>query len=873
MICPVGLPVRRRLLRGTESVKRKFPIYIGLSLALLLILGVAQWFLRSPTVIEQVREPGAEALTQIYGTGDGSDGEPDVAAEQPVPAENSEARIGGQVVLPTGEPAVGAVVTLQAAAEEEPIAVQADGGGMFAFSDVTDGLHVVEASLTGYGPAVALGVRAGQTRLRLALESGRSVEGLVLHDGTPVPNAVVHLGGAGMFPQRAVVADASGRYAVSGLQPGTYHLLATAEGYGSGFGTEAIVDAAEGEAVRLDIDVQATPRTTIEIVDEQTGDPVATAVVSVSQRPLHVLALTTTAFGGLMQVSYLPRGDVFARVRSPGYLPWEGPLRISSSDATIRIPLARGATIRGRVTDEVGNPVPIVRLSAIVTTEEGAKWELREALFDDFHRLVRPDGTPFWMPSPVFRSDRDGTFTLSGLPAGAARVIASREGWGSAVSGVLELDINRDYEPLILKLVSPRRVRGRVEDAAGGAISGALVSVRPRGVPEWAATESIATSSTGVFEFGDLPGRVSLSVRHPDFASTEIELELPEAGLDDVIVRLSGAQHPAVSGRIFTRRGAPAVGALVWLMAGNSELPVCQATVSANGWFEATHCTSMPERLIASYSGHAPLVAELGNLEPRDWTMPLGGEIELLSRGHAVVVTVEPVRTLPPAHWPRPQVSLDSWSRDIVRNVAEGPYRVRCSAERYDDAFVDVTVAEGRRTEAACPTSSRMVEFTLAVVDPQGAPIPGAMVFVDRVDPPIRTMTSSRGTVTVRSRPGVWLDAEAMHERWGRGTLRFYAHYEPRTDPPRIVIDQPIAGEDPGPVLESLASWGVDAEESGRSLLVSAARPGTPAAGAGLRRLDYILWARPMGDFRFGIGVKRDGELLTFELVREPDVE
>lgn len=852
-------------------MSRRTTILIATLGLLVLLLIVVRALDKRPAAVNDIPEPGSEALSQIYGTPDTTDGTPDEGSSDTaeVVAPTASA-IAGQVVLPGREPAVGATVTATSTETTEVVELLTDSGGMFAFEDLPEGSYVIEASLPGYGPAIALGARAGQTQLRLALQSGREISGLVTHGEEPVPYAVVHVGGPGMFPQRSVVADSRGRFVLAGMRPGRYEMLTTGTGVGSGFGGRITIDDAAGESQRLDIPVFRAASNTIRVVDGVTKEPVVTAVVTLAEGPLHVLSLSMTARGGIAEIDYLPRGEYHLRVRSPGYLPFNGVVRMSGSDGDLVVELTSGATVRGRVTDAAGNAVQNAVLTAVITTPEGARWELRETLFDEFHRLVRPDGTPFWLPSVVYRSAPNGYFSLAGLPAGQARIVASRTGLATVASNELTLEHDTVYEPLNLVLPPGRRVRGRVEDGSGGAIAGAFVSVRPPTVPSWASPTGVTTPAVGVFDIGDLAEDVIISVRHPDFAPTELRVTIPPEGLDDLIIRLSGDQLPAVSGRLYTSRGRAAVGALIWLMAGETNLPACQATVGADGWFRATHCSSVPERLIASYAEHAPLIAEMAGDEPRDWTMPVGGEIEVLSRGTPVVASIEPRFALPTAHWARPEITLDSWSREIIEHVAAGSYRVTCRADGFDDGYVDITVVDGQRIEAACPTASRLVEFPIVVVDPQGAPISGAVVFVDRTDPPLRAVTDDRGRVTVRSRPGLWLNGEAMHEHWGHGFTQFYAHYEEQTTPPTIRIDQPIGGDDPDAMVGALREWGVRVAPDGNSMLVDEIDDATPAAGVGLRRFDRLLWARPMSDFRLSIGARRDGELLTFELVREP---
>jgi protocatechuate 3,4-dioxygenase beta subunit len=828
---------------------------------------------RAPAGIAGLADaPGSEALEQMYGSSDVGAGSGQSGVVPSADATPTVGTILGQVVLPSGEPAIGARVSAISPLSDGRYDTEVDAGGLFALQGLPDELFIVEAIRDGYGPAIAVGVATGGAPLRLTLQTGRDVEGLVLLRGEPVPHAVVHVGGPGLFPQRSVVADSRGQFRVSGLREGRYEVAVTAPGLGSGFGGAlAIDDTAATSAIRLDLPVYRAATTTIRVSDRVTGEPLPFGVVTLADGPLHVLSLHAPIEVGEAVVDVLPRGEYFLRIRAPGYLPYQGRLFVGNEDEVLDVRLSQGATLSGVVRDPAGNPVPHARMTAVVETPEGGRWELRRSLFDDFHRLVRPDGTPFWLPSIVFATDERGAYQITGIPRGTARIMVEAAGFAPGVSAPIEVDTDQTYPGLDFSLEVERRIRGRVEHEGGGAVEGAVVTVRPPLLPNWVGGEGVTTARNGQFVFSGIGAQVVVRVDHPDFSTTEVELTVPAEGLDDVIVRLRGEQLPSVSGRLFTARGAAAVGAKVWLMSGVSEVPACRATVGADGWFRATHCTAAPDRILASAPGHAPLSAELGgDTEPRDWELPLGGELALVSQRAPVFVSVEPDATLPRAHWPRPELGLDRWSRHIVEHVPAGTYIVTCQAEGFDDAVFEVSVSAGRRTEAACPGMQRLVSTPIYVIDSEGAPVAGALVMIDGVEPPVRELTNERGAIYFETRPGRWLVAEALHEDWGRGSLPFQSPAEAPSEPFRVRLEQGIAGEDVDGFLAQLQTWGIDAVVDGRSVLVDTVRAGTPAAGIGLRRFDKLLWARPVSDFRFTVGVRRGGELLSFEAVREP---
>ena len=860
---------QRKLSRG-----KRIALVLGLSALTALV--VATLMVRSCASdyrpLEE-RALGQDELVQALGreaadVGRDSEGQ---AHEEDVPEEPVNV-IHGVVLRPTGEPAAGALVTAQATDSETLFEAIADVAGQFTFDALPEGLYLVEASLEGFGPAVAIGLRPPVQRVQLTLQGGRELFGLVLQGADPVPGALLRIGAPGVFPPRSARSDAAGRVRFSGLRPGRYEWVATAEGRGSGFGGTFVVDDASASAqeLRVEFPLQRAPTMRLRVVGGSERVPVEGAVLSVSAQALHVVAVHSVLQASETEIDWLPRGTYHARVRAPGYLPWEGPLMVGAA-AEREIVLARGARVEGVVVTQAQRPVPGVQLTAYVETPEGARWELRRSLFEDFHRLVRTDGTHAWTPSFGYVSRRDGTYALGGLPTGTVRVVAEHPDFAPAVSRPVTLLPNQVYEPLRLVLEPGRALRGRVEDGRGGAISRAQVSWRPRAVPPWAGRDALLTGSAGTFTLEGLPAAVTLSVRHPDFRGVEVDLDLPPEGRDQFIIQLGGEETVIVRGRVFTERGEAAAGATVWLMRGESELPVCRASVDGSGWFEAGPCTAQPERIIIAAPNHAPLIADLGGrTEEREWRLRRGGEIEIVTQRTPVVVHVRSVATIPRALWPAPSLDLDRWKRHRLPFIAPGTYVVECQAEGFGSRDVRVQVEEGRRAEVMCPTLERRVGVRLYVVDQLGRPVQDALVWIDNIETPQRTMTNALGFVDFESMPGVWARMEAMHEGWGRGELSYYIPWRQPTDPPRIELNQVVGGGDPAERIAELAGWGILAVQRDAGFVVDLLEPGSPAEGSGLRRGDALLWMRALSPSRYSIGVRRRAEVLSFELLREP---
>ena len=814
------------------------------------------------------RDQGSDELAQMMG----QEADPDTSLYDATNEAIDIITIRGQVILSNGEPASGAIVQAQASQVNDIFETVAGEGGLFSFETMPLALYAVEASAEGYGPAIAIGVVPGGAQLRLVLENGQDINGLISYREEPVANAVLHLGGPGVFPQRTVISDGAGRFRISGLRPGHYEYAVTATGLGSGFTGILSIDDVISESGLLDISLQRSPEITLRVVDAHSGAPIEGGVVTLSENPLYVLTLGRTIEYGVGLVDFLPRGHYWMRVRAPGYLPYEHEFDVDAVDEEVRIELNQGASLRGRVVDEAGNGVANVSLAAIIETEEGGRWELRRSLFDDFHRLVRPDGTLFWPPTMGFSSNQNGEFVVNGLPNGHGRLVARAEGFAPAVSSALDTRENQIVDNIELLLRRGRIVRGRVEDEEGGTVSNATLSLREQRIPAWSLGDSVITDGSGAFLLDECPEEMVLTVRHPDFTTISLNLSVPPEGIDDFIIRLSGEQLPEMSGRVFSTRGSSAVGSSVWLMHGEGELPVCRATVGNDAWFHASHCSAAPERLIISHPEHAPLIADLaGNTEPKDWRLMRGGEIEVVSQRTPVVVTINPMITLPHALWPRPAFEMERWGHEFVRLVAPGDYLVTCRAEGLADGDIVVSVREDERVQALCPFMRRIIDARVFILDPQGAPVNQAFVIIDGGVEPYRGVTGEGGYVDVETLPNRRLHIEAMHDQWGRGqeveTVRVND-----TDPIRVELGQSIAGNDPETFLDQLDDWGISAVTDRRSVVLESVHENSPAAGIGLRRHDRLLWARPVSDFRFSVGIQRNDRVEVFELVRESEI-
>jgi len=260
-----------------------------------------------------------------------------------------------------------------------------------------------------------------------------------------------------------------------------------------------------------------------------------------------------TAADGTFSID-VPRGRYQVSVSAPGLETIVQVVRAESpATAVLRIALARGVALRGRVLGDDGAPIA------------GA------------HLLAPPVGQA--------RSADDGSFAIEGIPVDdpSVRLIATARG---RVARELPLDIAslERGEPMEVRLSSGKTIRVAVKDEKGAPVDGATVS--PAGLSGWMG-ETIA-DGPGAFRFTALPPgvatRFDVSITdYPDHRAT-----VAPASTDATVVVTKG-REAAVA--VLDAAGGKIPGATVTLVPADGE--------------EATGVGAEPETAETDASGRA----------------------------------------------------------------------------------------------------------------------------------------------------------------------------------------------------------------------------------------------------------------------------
>ncbi len=353
-----------------------------------------------------------------------------------------EVELLGRVEGPDGQPVSGARVRVLTGRGGESVLFPtmdrytSDARGEFRFhapeGATVEARHPAHASARAeVTPSVALArrlvLKLGKREGPPAASMGEVLAGRVV-DGsaTPVAGALVSVSSAASaWPHRygdplgyETVTDAEGRFAVEGLEPGTYDLTARLMGLAPG----VLRDVAAGRK-DLELTLARGARLAGTVRDADTGKPVPSFSLGVSTKrgPLQREAFAQLSLidaRGRYELAGVPSGSYVVQVAAHGYAPAEASVEVpteSSGPVTTDFTLARGAKMAGHVVEEgSGKPLERARISV-------------EGLGPGNALSLRYDAL----------TDARGNFTLEGLPRGELSLFISADGHHSRVlSGI-----------------------------------------------------------------------------------------------------------------------------------------------------------------------------------------------------------------------------------------------------------------------------------------------------------------------------------------------------------------------------------------------------------------------------------------------------
>lgn len=402
---------------------------------------------------------------------------------------------------------------------------------------LTPGEYQFAASAPKYQPRTETRSIVRAVSFDIALQPGYAIRGRVHRAGKPVHGVQVTIrGGRAPRGERAVTTDEKGLFQFDSLPRGTYTL-----GF---FKSEEMIDKmltidAPGEA-----HLELPPAGTLQgrVIDASTRTPVAQFFYSIepveqdedgTMRTRHMQRGASGADGAFSTT--VPVGIYRVTAGSHGYLPSE-PIEVRVTDrepAFVEVPLGRGATVTGRVTDEEGRPL----LEAHITVA------------GDMGEIAR-SARPMSRVAPMSATTgEDGTFTITGIENGQQQLIARRAGYvlqrrAIDVEGETRVDITMTRGLTLSGVVTlnDKPVAGASVDASTSAIN--------------ADHQSALTDERGRFTLeGLIPARYTVNANHQEYHTQVEHVDVTQRR--ELVIELEGKGTGVIFGTV---SGMPPAG-------------------------------------------------------------------------------------------------------------------------------------------------------------------------------------------------------------------------------------------------------------------------------------------------------------------------
>lgn len=760
-----------------------------------------------------------------------------------------------------------------------PVGGRTDADGKAHVGRLGEGPYTVVVRAPGFEEVTKRRVPERET-LRVVLgRQGALVVDVVGEDGAAVGKARVLLASAGTT--RVAETGPAGSVRIAGLDRGSYALRATLGTRVSPIELGLVVEKGEEKTVTLTLG--PGQMVTAHVVDGATDDDVRDAKVSLVEGGLSPFPLEgVTDKRGVVVLGPIARGTATLSARAEGFVP----RAVAVGDGPeVRVPLVRGGTLVGKITDARGYAVDGATIRVVGTDLEGmpidedpSRASFREAMFDA--KLAGPSplisaGELGVMPGPVpaiphgpsfgatrapgpasssegWISGRDGMFRATPVTPGRVRALVHHPQYVEAMSEVVLVTSEKETRVDVV-LQRGGTLEGHVTDARGRGVSGAHVTaLATRGSSE----HTTRTGTDGSFAFASLPELVTVLVARDEDPTTvlaRLEIAVPDAGTKNVTIALP-EPRPALRVTVNGPRGGLEAAQVSATSLDPTEMLRATVFTDERGRAEVPSGTGIPLRLEVRAPGHASTIVTTTpeqvdvavTLAPAE---SLTGEVvtrrrDAIPNAEVTVQTESGVR--------RTRTSKDGTF--TLGDVTAGTATLRVRAPGFAPAERALTIADrgGRRaTEAPRVELAEEAVLEGVVVDGRGDPVPGARVAKDAVPTWVPALGATSGTVTTdgrgRFRLGELAEGAVVLEAYaadvGRGRKADVRAIAGRTlDAGKIVIAREATTKEPmatGGVAITLGETpaGLDLP----AVVVVAVAEGSEAERAGLAPNDVML--------------------------------
>jgi uncharacterized repeat protein (TIGR01451 family) len=245
-------------------------------------------------------------------------------------------------------------------------AATTDSRGRFEFTGVPDGIWNIEVGDEHWAvrkyQEIEIDSPARVRDLVIEVSPAASLTGLVRANGSVAARVQIEVKGLDRrLAVNPVITNAAGQYFITGLNPGSWRIVATRPGFAP---SEQVISIVSGSSTTLpDFDLQAGASINF-TVEDALENPVNKAVLEFRQNG-QLIALESTPANGRISLRDLAPGTFDVIVKATGLLTTTTSITLSAGMNSRTLTLAKAGAISGIVRSSSGDPIPrmIVRLS------------------------------------------------------------------------------------------------------------------------------------------------------------------------------------------------------------------------------------------------------------------------------------------------------------------------------------------------------------------------------------------------------------------------------------------------------------------------------------------------------------------------------
>ncbi|HEY1533843.1 MAG TPA: carboxypeptidase regulatory-like domain-containing protein [Polyangiaceae bacterium] len=465
-------------------------------------------------------------------------------------------------------------------ADPLPFGALTDEHGVAQLARLGAAPWTVKASAPGYESVSRSGVRGS---VAITLRRLAALEVAVLGvDGKVAPGATVMIAGPTLWPARSAAVDGQGVARIAGLLAGSYDLRAS---LGDAVAPTLLgFELARGANEKLTLRLEPG-RTVVALVTDGEGPSplvVANADVVLAEGGVSSFPIRgRTGTDGKVSLGPIASGPATLGARAEDFVGSALVAVPEVLDGPVRVPLTRGATIRGDVSDARGFPVDGATIEVVGSDPSGLPIAETPALvgFRQNHFAwslpgpvpLIPAGELGVMPGPVppipkpgaapemsvnsadfqepladlapWLTNRGGQFTARPITPGRVRVIVRHPDYVEGTSELTTVAAGGEAQVKIV-LLKGGSLEGRVADERDQPLAGVEVELSS---PNATRTESATTASDGSFAFAAVPSDITLSLSRAEDPARVVlrkSLHVAEGAKETLSLVLPTARDP-----------------------------------------------------------------------------------------------------------------------------------------------------------------------------------------------------------------------------------------------------------------------------------------------------------------------------------------